>query len=466
MDENNIWKNGSFNGLSFDETVKKYIQYQPKENATEKKIEDFKANDDGKNFSWVLDSDRGYLNINDSNRSIDWGIPNQVIGNPDTANVFLCLLNPRTRNDTSECSNLKKYIDLENKNNGEFFNSIDEYKTHIINDKENILNQEALRLSGRKLKPSEYFDVLIPKIKDYIDEHIRLGTYTITETSWETLGKKFVLTDDFKIIINREFNEMVNNNDKNVLIAKTDNKNELISDKLKCAISDEIKKWINTYNRLRSKKTSKKVSEKLLNKRLEEKLKSKIEAELDPLNDAYYFKEYYSSLLMKNTSLNKRDYLDSIYSNGNKFELLKICDLELLPYRTIDEHGIKFNDNAKYRDLISSRYVASLIIKRIKKYEIQYDRYESKLKKSDLEKCKDKEPIKPIFIFRSYSHWEETIKYCLKHEGNDMKLNEVYETLEENYFYRFPNAKGTITPGNIKKVRLPQDEFTEIRKKL
>ena len=65
--------------------------------------------------------------------SIDFGLPNQVIGNPETAEIFVCLLNPRTRSDTSKVTNLKDYIKLENKNGGELFTNKSDYAKHIVN---------------------------------------------------------------------------------------------------------------------------------------------------------------------------------------------------------------------------------------------------------------------------------------------------------------------------------------------
>lgn len=481
MDKGNIWENGSFNNLSFDEAVEKYIQYQPKENATKEEVKNFKSKDNGENFSWVLDSDRDKLVLSEADlkdgeikkyldkskldgkkrkpedlvcdKSVNWGIPNQIVGDPDEANVFLCLLNPRTRNNISKCTNLEEYINLENKNGGEFFNSSEEYRKHIINDEENILQQEMSRLFNRKLNRDEYQNKVIPMFVKYIDKEIQVDKHKISDDKWKKIKDEFSLGDHFKIILNQEFNKIINNNNE---LLQLDNIDKLINNELHSEILHEIKRWIGIYKR--NVKVifpeDKKIAITGLNLKLIKIFKSQIESELDPINDSYYFKEYYWKLLNDMNASNSGELIDNIKENKNEnwFSNLKICNIELFPYRTIDENGIRFNKGYSYKNLTTSCEMAAIIVKRIKKYEINRKKYGTT------------KNVKPIFIFRSYSKWEDVIREYLSKNKN--VLEESYEMLEGEYFYKYPNEKGIISSMNIKRVRIPKEEYDEIRSKM
>lgn len=494
MDKGNIWENGSFNNLSFDEAVEKYIQYQPKENATKEEVKNFKSKDNGENFSWVLDSDSKCLKINDDNRSVAWGIPNQVIGNPDTAIVFLCLLNPRTRNDTLGIGKLKDYIDAEDKNGGEFFRTINEYKEHINNNgKENILKQEVSKMLNRKLGPQEIIKI-IDGLKDKIYPKNSNEDFKKPDQfgkTWRTYQKKFELSTAFKIKLDKSFDEFIENETVN----HRANLQNLIYQNLKDDIREEQHKWVDIWNKKFEEMKESELNNPSSQNPLFERFIKKIGDELDPINEMYYFKTYYWNLIINDKFLNKEDFFEHLYNEGkNKekilefYEGLKICDLELFPYRTNNNDGIKFKNKKSYKDLESSKYVASLIIKRIKKYE-------------------NDKINKPIFIFRSYAEWRNVMyEYYLlteKSDGNDKsssdiegmkntaiinkliynkkelnyekqkelsKFNELinlkkkFLEFEKEYFYKFANQNGLISRRNIHKVIIDKSDFEDIRK--
>lgn len=106
-------------------------------------------------FSWVLDGDRDAVRLNKSADSINWGLPNQIIGNPKTANVFLCLLNPHVRENRSY-NGFKEFVDKESRNNhNEYFSEseLNKYYDHIVNTRENVLTQELRNLRADNVDP-------------------------------------------------------------------------------------------------------------------------------------------------------------------------------------------------------------------------------------------------------------------------------------------------------------------------
>jgi len=146
---------------------KKYNEYYEKEKELEKKGELKDTDKIGEDeFSWVLEEDKGKIDDSKSN-SIKWGIPNQVIGDYEKANLFLCLLNPRTRNLTDEGKNLKSYINKENNGNGNEYSDNPENYMSMIFPNENVLSSEI-----RDLKNSYICENLISK--DEIDDVSKL----------------------------------------------------------------------------------------------------------------------------------------------------------------------------------------------------------------------------------------------------------------------------------------------------
>lgn len=92
-------------------------------------------------FSWVLPKDQKKLK--QTAISIKYGIPNQVLGNPETANLFICLMNPRTRVVHRNTENLTEYIVAE----GENYPKVQDYIAHITSE-QNVLVGELARLTA------------------------------------------------------------------------------------------------------------------------------------------------------------------------------------------------------------------------------------------------------------------------------------------------------------------------------
>lgn len=285
-------------------------------------------------FSWVLDDDKKALKL-DKADSINWGLPNQVIGNPKTANLFLCLLNPRINDRTTPYKDFKGYVAKESQQNPEeYFEDVDMYYQHIIQTNQNVLAKEI-----RNLQQESDFD----------------------------------------------------------------------------------KKWTD----YKSKKT-----------------------ENNPLRKQYYLFSYYYYLLRDGGS--KIDFYRNLRNQPiDYFDNLKTCDLELFPYRTENAKGIHFQKGKSFKDLASSRYVASLIIDRV------FDFSTSE---------------KPVFIFRSYNQWSKVIMEVLRRRAEVNENEEVDEeelidqyNLLTDYFYEFTsNQNGAITEKNIHKV-MKLGEYDEIR---
>ena len=81
-----------------------YIKFYDDKEKSKKEIKD---------FSWVLDADKKVLKLGRNSKdvnSIKWGIPNMVIGNPESADFYLCLLNPRVQDSETKADNVEEYI--------------------------------------------------------------------------------------------------------------------------------------------------------------------------------------------------------------------------------------------------------------------------------------------------------------------------------------------------------------------
>lgn len=162
----------------------------------DKKIDEF-IKGENNSFNWFLEDDiaQGAVDINNVKYiNARYSIPNQIIGNPETANLFICLYNPRTDEEADNQTNLKdfqqiisgklinqeffsvntnNYFDVEN-----FSSKTDEekkvivretYKKHVINVEENILYQELRKiicvLKREELKDDNIFNPDFDKSK-------------------------------------------------------------------------------------------------------------------------------------------------------------------------------------------------------------------------------------------------------------------------------------------------------------
>lgn len=379
------------------------------------------SDSDNDNFSWVSDADKKVLNLEELNtsgknkgelrsnindiRSINWGIPNMIIGDYKTAKFYLCLLNPRVQDATKEATNIQEYVeketgkalkeifDDEDQNNDcrdEYYSKKEDYSAHLINVETNAYYNELKKLN-----------------------HFVKGTTMKDE--YDAFSKKY----------------------KNV---KKDDK------------SDYEKKH-------------------------------------NPLRKMYYLHTYYNYLFRDQYADGKDtkgeveaeifDELNQRYEkNGDKISHLKICDLELFPYRTEGKPtGSLFKKGKSYKDLDSSKYVANIILDRVEKANLT--------KESD-ETLEDN----PIFVFRSYQDWfkvllqefakrkeikideKKTDKKNLEDEKNsgkkdlEDKLLEQYLEETNDYFYEFSAPQnGSLSINNIKKatIKINNSEYKNIK---
>lgn len=149
----------------------------------EEYIKKYKGESD-KDFSWILDGDKEAIesvyddNNNKDKQSIDWGLPNQVVGDPDTATFFLCLLNPRVQDADSPYDDFKGYVSKESKGNSdEYFTEkeLSKYYQHIIHSKENELSKEIREMKkGNLIERLSKFDKEYKEIKAVDSEKANL----------------------------------------------------------------------------------------------------------------------------------------------------------------------------------------------------------------------------------------------------------------------------------------------------
>lgn len=346
----------------------------------EEYIKKYKGESD-KDFSWILDGDKKAIesvyddNNNKDKQSIDWGLPNQVVGDPDTATFFLCLLNPRVQDADSPYGDFKGYVDKESldkesvddkviRNPDEYSEDKEFYYQHIIHSKENELSKEI-----REMK--------------------------------EKIERKDVF----------QFEKQLDDFDKKVKDLKLNGSDE------------ELKNYKKHH---------------------------------DPLKSQYYLYSYYNFIMRgskikvqknnksKKIEENGRDVQINLFKDNDsvdKLNQLKICNLELFPYRTES----KPKGELDYCKLESSRYVASLVVNRILKSESNSE-------------------DNPVFFFRSYEEWSKVILEVLgeKKELEGKKLMEKYNSMADHFYVGASSQSMAITRNNIRKApKIIRDEDYE-----
>lgn len=340
-------------------------------------------NNDGKDFSWMLKEDEDKMDfkgednktkdgkLQPCDKSVRWGIPNQVIGDYKESNFFLCLLNPRTRNDKDHKKDekLRDYIVIEDEEDPNELQDSDDW-SKAINQKE----------------------IFYPTEKDGVNQYVK----------------------------------HIYDNDENVLVKEVSDLKKEVS-KIE---EDESKKYD-----FQDKKFLKKY---------------------------YYLHTYYNFIFRDKLGISGVNQEGKVFEKFKNGEIdpskLKICDLELFPYRTNNGNGIKFKnytDTGKkkrytYSDLKSSLYAAALIVYRIEIYKELSEKSKNGTGEEEFQSGK------PVFVFRAYKSWEATIKAYLKSDLYKGKLK--FEEIED-YFYRFPNQGGSLSQNNIYKVKLPEKQY-------
>ncbi|WP_368791302.1 hypothetical protein AB3Z09_04205 [Companilactobacillus farciminis] len=180
--------------------------------------------------------------------------------------------------------------------------------------------------------------------------------------------------------------------------------------------------------------------------------KASFEKKNNPVRKQYYLHTYYNFVFRKeeikditkkskkskeklqeskeSAAQKEREVYKYLYTKKlSEISKLKICDLELFPYRTesTPNDSLEDKDGVGYSKMASAQFVARVIIKRA------------------LEKNS------PIFAFRSYDKWEKVIRHELKECGVS-DIERVYIIISKN-FYRFSSSRSAaLTKNNLKSV--------------
>lgn len=206
----------------------------------------------------------------------------------------------------------------------------------------------------------------------------------------------------------------------------------LLEDK-KDPIDDEFWRIINSYKEWKNDDKKRKINiEKLKNLIISDE--STLTKELkNPELGTYYIDNYFDKLI--NKCANKLKDTD------------KIVNMELCPFRSKNASTIS-NDILKSEISLFACYI---IWYRIGKYK------------------KNEKSNKPIFIFRSYSKWEDMLEDSL-YKINNKKIakkiiREYITTIRNEFFYHFPNQSGMISSKNLRKF-VSEEEFDHISKNI
>ena len=162
--------------------------------------------------------------------------------------------------------------------------------------------------------------------------------------------------------------------------------------------------------------------------------------------DHYYIDKYYKVL--------KNEVIDKLESNDKKYKITdRIVNIDLCPFRAKNA-GTVTNEilNTQF-----SEFSAYIIWYRIGKYLNDLENYRKNIVR---------QIEKPLFIFRSYSKWEDKLVATLHKIHNEEIDNEIIEGYIEKinleFFYHFPNQSGMISQNNLKKF-VSKDEFDGIK---
>ena len=162
-------------------------------------------------------------------------------------------------------------------------------------------------------------------------------------------------------------------------------------------------------------------------------------------SECYYIRKYYAELLGKNRPENLLvdkavaflvENLD--WENKEKYLKLHICNLELVPFASLNKKDIKLSDvDEKF-----TNFTASIILKRISNY----------LKNGG---------EKPVFVFRSRKEWFERINIFINSEFVMDETFDIENSELLDYFYEFSSQNAILSRNNILKARrkISEDEF-------
>lgn len=162
--------------------------------------------------------------------------------------------------------------------------------------------------------------------------------------------------------------------------------------------------------------------------------------------NCYYLYTYFYCIFKGKT---KREKIgDAFNKDLSFFKDLKICNLELIPYRSLSKNELQYNEKKSIADLQIVTETVGIIQKRIKNYE-----------------SNNKQSTEPMFIFRNYSDWKSAFlsEKLLSSEEKLLKQEEKRLLLEkkllsmERYFYEF-TTNSIVDEKYIAKVLSAEDK--------
>lgn len=162
--------------------------------------------------------------------------------------------------------------------------------------------------------------------------------------------------------------------------------------------------------------------------------------------DHYYIDKYYKVL--------KDEVIDKLESNDKKYKITdRIVNIDLCPFRAKNAGTV----TTEILNTQFSEFSAYIIWYRIGKYLNDLENYRKNIVR---------QIEKPLFIFRSYSKWQDKLVATLHKIHNEEIDNEIIEGYIEKinleFFYHFPNQSGMISQNNLKKF-VSKDEFDGIK---
>lgn len=388
-----------------------YIKFYDDKEKSKKEIKD---------FSWVLDADKKVLKLGRNSKdvnSIKWGIPNMVIGNPESADFYLCLLNPRVQDSETKADNVEEYILKETgkKSKEEFLGKENESANYFRNE--------------YYFKKNEY--------KKHVDNYER-----------KEVDDNQEIDDDHKDATPNVLSNEIEN-----LLYITKNEKGF----------DSFELWYDDYAKEHEKKVSKSD-------------KRKYEKNNNPFRRAYYLHSYYNFLFReqfgekkKNDEIKPSDELtvfNKLIENKDKLENLGICDLELFPYRTESKPSdTLFKKGKSYKDLKSSQYVADLILRRILDEKDRKDKNDNLFfvfrSYKEWFKVIEYELARGLGLIKD----DEELSY-----EKEISLLEIFDAEFWEYFYDFSAAQnGSLSQKNIEKAPkmgavIKKDSYESMRK--
>ena len=160
-------------------------------------------------------------------------------------------------------------------------------------------------------------------------------------------------------------------------------------------------------------------------------------------SECYYIKSYYKALLGekgegKNLLDKAANRLLEEWDNLEKYQGVRICNLELVPFASLNKKDIKLSDVDKK----ITNFTVSIILKRISNY-LKYG------------------GEKPVFVFRSRKEWFERINIFI---NSEFVMNETFDIENSeliDYFYEFSSQNAVLSRNNILKAtrKIREDEF-------